>query len=105
MGNRKQTDCYFNTMPSQNLKQHYGVLHMVGGTQKRRHTASSESTGWRNLGVGVQPTGQYVMKVRRSCARGSLILSAKESLKSNQITAQAALMGSVRVHLCGTRNL
>lgn len=44
------------------------------------------------------------MKVRWNCARGSLILYAKESLKSNQITALAALMESVRIHLCGTQN-
>lgn len=45
------------------------------------------------------------MKVRWNCARGSLILYAKESLKSNQITALAALMESVQIHLCGTQNL
>lgn len=66
--------------------------------------ASSESTGWRNFREEVESTGQYVMKVRWNCARGSLILYAKESLKSNQITALAALMESVRIHLCGTQN-
>lgn len=105
MGNGKQTDCHVNTMPRKNPKQQYGILQMVEGIQKRRHVASSESTGWRNLGEGVQPTGQYVMKVRRSCARGSLMLYTKKSLKSNQITAQGALMESVWVHLCGTWNL
>lgn len=84
-------------MPRKNSNQQNGVLQMVEGIQKRRRMTSSESTGWRNFGEGVWPTGQYVMKVRRNCA--------KKSLKSNQFTTQDALMASVWVHLCGTQNL
>lgn len=104
MGNENK-HCYFNRVPRKNPKQQYGVLQMVERIQKRRHVASSESPGWRNLGGRVQPTGQYVMKVRRKCARASLMLYAKKSLKSNQITAQGALMEPVWARLCGTQNL
>jgi len=45
------------------------------------------------------------MKAGRNCANGSLVLYAKESLKSNQINALAALMEPVLVHPCGTPNL
>lgn len=58
-----------------------------------------------NLVGGRQSTGQYIMKVSRNCASGSLVQYAKESLKSNQISALVALMKYVCVHPCGTPNL
>lgn len=45
------------------------------------------------------------MSVARNCASGSLVLYAKETLKSNQMNALAASMESVWVHLHGTPNL
>lgn len=90
-------------MPRKNPKQQCIHFCMNGRRNLEKKACGFQWKHWLEKAWGRGAIN--VMKVRRNRARGSLIFYAKESLKSKQITAPAALMESVGIHLCGTQNL